>query len=179
MTSTALVFDADTVQTCVGRVLQAVVDSADALPNVTALPPRQITTSAGATWDCEMLYVSFLTVQLGLPEPASEILPLTGVNTWPPSNLPVWTLTCEVGIVRKLTAMPQPSTRPTGAPDADRFAFDLAKVSSDVAVIVNAAETLVARNLQPVPHTGEAAASQGGFHGVLFQMTVEAFPGPR
>ena len=178
MTASVLVFDADTVKTRVEQILQAVTDSADALPDVTPLPARQITTSAGATWDCEMLYDSFMTVQLGLPEPSGEVLGLTGVNTWPPSNLSVWTLTCEVGVIRKLTAMPAPAARPTGAPDADKFAFDLTKVSSDVAVIVNAAQTLVARDLQPVLHTAEAAFSQGGFHGVQFQVTVEAFPGP-
>lgn len=178
MTTVVSVFAADTVKACVNRVLQAVVDAADALPDVTPLPARQITTSAGATWDCEMLYVSFLTAQLGLPEPTGGDLSLVGVNTWPPSNLPVWTLICEVGVVRKLTAMPAPSAQPTTAPAVDRFTADLVKVSSDVAVIVNGAMTLSARNLQPVPHTGDAAASQGGFHGTLFRFTVEAFPGP-
>jgi len=178
MTSVVTVFDADTVQTCVQRVMQAVNDAADALPNVVTLPARQILTSAGATWDCEMVYVSFMTAQLGIPEAANEAIGLTGVNTWPPGNLTVWTVTLEVGVIRKLTALPAPAARATGAPPAEKFAFDLSEVSSDVAVIVNAAETLVARNLQPVPHDGNAAASEGGFHGTQFRFTIEAFPGP-
>jgi hypothetical protein len=178
MTSVVTVFDADTVEACVQRVMQAVVDAADALPNVTPLPARQITTSAGATWDCEMTYVSFMTAQLGLPEAVGEQVSLTGVNTWPPGNLSVWTITCEVGVIRKLTALPAPAARPTAAPATDKFGFDLTKVSSDVAVIVNGAMTLAARNLQPVPHEGNAALSEGGFHGVQFRFTVEAFPGP-
>lgn len=178
MTTVVQILDADTVKLCIGRVLKACNDAADALPGVTPLPARQITTSAGATWDCEMVYVSFLTAQLGLSEGFGQSIPLSGVNTWPPGNLSVWTLTLEVGVIRRLEALPAPAARPTGAPDAGKFAADLVKVSSDVAVIVNAAETLVAQQLQPVPHDGNSALSLGGFHGVQFRFTVEAFPGP-
>lgn len=175
--TTALIFDADTVSTAAQRIMQAVDDAADALPGATPLPDRQILSSAGVAWDCEMAYVAFLTAQLGIPEALGESIPLTGVNTWPPGNLTVWTLTFEVGVIRKVTTGMQ-GPRGTQAPPTVNYLGDLTRLSSDVAVIVNAAGTLVARNLQPVPHEGNAAESEGGFHGTQFRLTVEAFPGP-
>jgi hypothetical protein len=71
---------------------------------------------------------------------------------------------------------------PTGqgrtAPDASKFTADLANVSSDTAVLFNAALTLVARDMQPVPQSASMLASQGGFHGVAATFTVELWPGP-
>lgn len=175
--TTALVFDADTVSSAAQRILTALDDAADALPGGTPLPARQILSAAGVAWDCEMAYVAFLTAQLGIPESLGETIPMTGVNTWPMGNLTVWTLTFEVGVIRKVTTGMQ-GPRGTVAPPTVNYLGDLTLLSSDVAVVINAAETLVARNLQPVPHDGNAAETEGGFHGVQFRFTVEAFPGP-
>ena len=170
-----VVLDADTVTACVGRVLQAVVDAGDALPGAVPLPARQLTTTAGATWDCEMVYVSALTVQTGIPE-TEQAGHYSGVDTYPQANMTVWTATVEAGIVRKVCATPTGQGRV--APDAARFAADLAAVSSDTAVLFNAALTLIARDMQPVPQSASMLASSGGFHGVAATFTVELWPGP-
>lgn len=175
MTSAAVVFDYDTLTACIARVLQAVTDAADALPGAVTLPARQLTTTAGATWDCEMVYVSALTVQLGLPETV-QTGDLGGFDTYPQGNLTVWTATVEAGIVRKVQATPSGTGR--SAPAASQFAADLVNVSSDTAVLFNAALTLVGRDMQAVPQSASMLASQGGFHGVAATFTVELWPGP-
>jgi hypothetical protein len=175
VTSVATVFDADTVTACIARVLQAVTDAADALPNVVTLPARQLTTTAGATWDCEMVYVSALTVQTGIPETVLTG-PYGGFDTDQQGAMTVWTATVEAGIVRKIQATPTGQGRT--APAAETFTADLVNVSSDTAVLFNAALTLVARDLQPVPQSASMLASVGGMHGVAATFTVELWPGP-
>ena len=174
------VFDADTLELALARIMAAIVDAAAVLPGVADLPSRQLATTAGATWDCPMVYVSALTLQLGLPEPVGVDQRLVGATTYPPqSGLAVWTVTVEAGVVRKLSAMPVtagPTQRP---PTTDAYAADLAVVSSDTAVLVNASATLGARDWQPIgTETASFLESQGGFHGVAGTFTVEVFPGP-
>lgn len=175
MTGVITIFDADTVKTRCDDILQAVVDAADALPNAVTLPARQLTTSAGATWDCEMVFVSALTVQTGLPE-SLETAQLGGQFTYPQANQTAWTITVEVGVVRCVTATPTGQGRTS--PDVGKFAADLTNVSSDTAVLFNAANTLVARDFQSVPQSASMLASQGGFHGVAATLTVELWPAP-
>jgi hypothetical protein len=170
-------FDADTITTRLQDVLQSITDSAAALPDAVALPDRVILTSGNATWDCPMTYAMLMSVQHGLPEPDGADLHLTGQYTHPQGNLPVWTLTLDAGIVRPVTANPAGVPR-SGAPDPTRFTADLAGVSSDTAVLINAAMSLGNRDYQPVPHLVNAVASQGGFHGVAMTLTVEAWPAP-
>jgi hypothetical protein len=175
VTTAAVVFAADTVTACIARVLQAITDAGDALPAAVTLPARQLTTTAGATWDCEMVYVSALSVQLGIPETPREGH-LGGLDTYPQGNLTVWTATVEAGVVRKVLATPTGQGRT--APDASKFTDDLVNVSSDTAVLFNAALTLGARDMQPVPQSALMLASQGGFHGIAATFTVELWPGP-
>lgn len=171
----SVVFDADTVKNCASRVLQAVADAADALPGVVTLPARQLLESAGATWDCEMVFVSVASVQMGLQE-TNEIGELAGQFTWPGGNLPVWTVTLEVGIVRCVIAKPW-GPRADQPPTVDMYTADMVNISSDTAVLINAFETLVSRDNQPVPHAVAAARTQGGMHGMVATVTVEAWPG--
>jgi hypothetical protein len=175
VTSVVTVFDADTVLARCQGILQAVVDAADALPGVVTLPARQLVTSAGATWDCEMVFVSALSVQTGLPESLQDAQ-YGGVNTYPQGNQTAWTVTVEVGVVRKVAATPIGQGRTS--PEVGKFTADLTNVSSDTAVLINAANTLVARDMQPVPQAASMLASQGGFHGVAVTVTVELWPGP-
>lgn len=175
MTGVVTIFDADTVKARCADILQAVIDAADALPNVVTLPARQILTSAGATWDCEMVFVSALTVQTGLPE-SLETAQLGGQFTYPHANMTAWTVTVEVGVVRCVMATPTGQGRTS--PAVDKFTADLTNVSSDTAVLFNAANTLVARDFQPVPQAASMLASQGGFHGVAATLTVELWPAP-
>jgi hypothetical protein len=175
VTSVVTVFDADTVLARCESILQAVVDAADALPNVVTLPARQLVTSAGATWDCEMVFVSALSVQTGLPESLQDAQ-YGGVNTYPQGNQTAWTVTVEVGVVRKVAATPTGQGRTS--PEVGKFLDDLTNVSSDTAVLINAANTLVARDMQPVPQAASMLASQGGFHGAAATVTVELWPGP-
>lgn len=177
MTSVVTVFDADTVQSRLNDVLTAVTDCADALPNAVTLPAREIQTSANATWDCPMTYVMLLSVQLGLPEPISPNVQSTGQYTYPQANQQAWTLQLEAGIVRKITAVPSGMPR-APSPDPGKFTADLTDVSSDVAVLINAAMTLGSQSFQPVPHLVNAVASQGGFHGTAMTLTIEAWSGP-
>lgn len=174
MTGVVTTFDADTVLSRCGDIMRAVTDAADALPGVVTLPARQLLTSAGATWDCEMVFVSALTVQTGLPE-SVETAQLGGQITYPLGNA-AWTVTVEVGVVRCVMATPTGQGRTS--PAVDKFTADLTNVSSDTAVLFNAANTLVARDFQPVPQTASMLASQGGFHGVAATLTVELWPAP-
>lgn len=178
MTTTVQIFDADTVLARQQAVLQALADAGDALPGVTPLPARQLLTSANATWDCEMSYCMLMSVQLGLPEPAALGIQQTGQYTYPQGNQQSWTLTMEVGVVRKISATPTVQGPTQRAPATEKFTADLTGVSSDVAVLVNAAMSLGSRDFQPVPHLVNAVASQGGFHGTAMTITVEAWPAP-
>lgn len=175
MTGLVTIFDADTVLARCQSILQAVADAGDFLSGAVTLPARQLVTSAGATWDCEMVFVSALSVQTGLPESLQDAQ-YGGVNTYPQGNQTAWTVTVEVGVVRRIAATPTGTGRV--APDAGKFLADLTDVSSDTAVLLNAANTLVARDMQPVPQAVSMLASQGGFHGVAATITVELWPGP-
>jgi hypothetical protein len=171
------VFDADTLRVRCQAILAAIVAAGDALPRVTPLPARQLVSSGGVTWDCEMLFVSALTVQTGLPETV-ETPVYGGVNTFPQGNMTAWTVTVECGVVRKLLAQPTvvgPSQR---APSTDAYLADLTAVSADTAVLFNAAQALVAASFQPVPQSAAMLAPQGGFHGVAATLTVELWPAP-
>jgi hypothetical protein len=172
------VFDADTLKACIERVLAAILDAADALPDAVPLPERRITTTAGATWDCEMVYVSALSVAQGLPEPAGVDLRLQGQLTYPPSNLIAFGVTVEAGIVRTVLAQPLVVGPAQQAPDPALHSQDLANVSSDTAVLFNAATTLGARDVQPVPVSASMLASSGGMHGAAATFTVEPWPAP-
>lgn len=179
MTSTVQVFDADTLLTCVQRVMAAIVDSGDALPGSTPLPARQIVSTAGVTWDCPMLFVAALEVRLGLPEPVGSDLMSPGVLTYPPqANQTAWNATVEAGVVRQALAQPTVKGPRQASPAVDKYEADLTAVSSDTAVLLNAAQTLGARNFQPVPVDASMLATQGGYHGVAATFTVELWPAP-
>jgi hypothetical protein len=176
--TTVTVLDADTLTACISRVLAAILDAADALPDAVPLPERRIITTAGATWDCPMVYVSALSVAQGLPEPTGVDLRLQGQLTYPPSSLLAYQVSVEAGIVRKVLAQPTVAGPAQRSPAPDLFAQDLAAVSSDTAVLFNAAATLTARDVQPVPTSASMLASSGGFHGAAATFTVEPWPVP-
>lgn len=183
MTATvAAPFEAADLSAALGRVLTAITDAAADLTDAVTLPARQIVSTAGVTWDCPMVYVSALTIQLGLPDPVSADQRLTGALTYPPgSNLEVWTVTVEAGIVRPLVEGPQVMGPSAAAPPVEAYAADLVTASSDTAVLMNALTAYGAANLQPVaqqPASASFLAAQGGFHGVAATATVEMFPGP-
>lgn len=173
--TTTVVFDPSTVTECVGRVLDTIVQASDDM-SVT-LPARQLQLTGGATWDCAMLYVAAMSVQLGLPEPAAGTgVESFGAESWPGvGNTTMWTLTVEAGIVRPVCAV---SADPQGRvpPTADQFLTDLTAISADTAVLVNAAYTLVGQGRQPVPQTTTVFHPQGGFGGVQLTTTVELWP---
>lgn len=173
MTTVVNIFDAGTLLGRCQAILQAVDDAADALLNVVPLPARQLVTSAGATWDCEMVFVSALSVQTGLPE-SLQVAQLGGQFTYPQGNDTAWTVTVEVGVVRRVIATPTGQGRVS--PEAAKFTADLTNVSSDTAVLFNAANLLVARDFQSVPQAASMLHSSGGFHGVAATLTVELWP---
>lgn len=172
-------FATDTLSAALGRILAAVLAAAADLPGVVDLPDRQITSTAGVTWDCPMVYVSALSVQLGIPEPVSFDQRLVGSTTYPP-GLAVFTVTAEAGVVRQASEVPQVRGPASKAPTVESYAADLAVVSSDTAVLMNALSQLEAANLQPVQlaPAAQMLAAQGGFHGVAATFTIEIFPGP-
>jgi hypothetical protein len=179
MSAPVVVFDADTLLACVQRVLAAIVAAAAALPDAEPLPDRQLVTSAGATWDCEMVYASAMLAATGLTEPGGQSLWSGGTQTWPQGNVTGYRVTVECGIVRKALAGTMTVNGPTArAPSVDLYAADLTKVSSDAAVLFNAAYALTGAASSPVPINLNMLATQGTFHGVAGTFEMEAFPLP-
>lgn len=182
MSAPVVVFAADTLLTCVQRVLAAIVAAADALPNAEPLPDRQLVSSAGATWDCEMVFASAMTAATGLTEPGAG--PTTslwsgGTQTWPQGNVTAYRVSVECGIVRKAAAGTMTVVgNAAKAPSVDLYLADLTKVSSDTAVLFNAAFALTRSASSPVPIAVNMLATQGTFHGVAATFDLEAFPPP-
>jgi hypothetical protein len=167
-------FDADTLNNCVAHILDTIVLAGDDLPGSQSLPGRQLLSPGGATWDCDMVYVSPLSLQLGLPE-GQQAGGFGGIGnlTFPPgANMSIWALTAEMGIVRKVNAVYH---APRAAPTEADYATDTVTVSSDTAVLVNAAATLAFGGWRPVPASGTLFHQQGGFAGVAVTVTTELF----
>lgn len=172
------IFAADSVTAACQRVLDAVLAAAAALPNVVPLPDRQILSTAGVTWDCQMVFVAALSVQLGIPENVSDPQ-LGGLDTYP-QGITMWTVTVEAGIVRQASAEPQDGVPEYIPPTPDEYYTDLTAVSSDTAVLFNAAAALGGSQMQfgPVPQRADMLATQGTFQGVAGNFTFEVFPAP-
>jgi hypothetical protein len=172
------IFDADSLTAACQRVLDAIVAAAAALPDAVTIPDRQILSTAGVTWDCQMVFVAALSVQLGIPESASEPQ-LGGLNTWP-QGVQMWTVTVEAGIVRQASAEPADGVPSYTPPTPDQYLTDLTAVSSDTAVLFNAAAALGGQQMQfgPVPQRADMLATQGTFQGVAGNFTFEMFPAP-
>jgi len=160
------VFDADSVTAACQRVLDAILAAAAVLPDVVTLPDRQI------------LFVAALSVQTGIPESPS-VPPYGGAETYP-QGMTIWTVTLEAGVVRAATAEPQDGVPGYQVPTPDQYLADLTTVSSDTAVLINAAAALGQQDLQfgPVPQRADMLATQGTFQGVAANLTVELFPAP-
>jgi hypothetical protein len=179
MSTPVVVFDADTVLTCTQRVLAAIVAAAAALPDATPLPDRQLVTSAGATWDCPMVYVSAMLAGTGLPEPGGQTLWSGGAQTWPQGNETAYKLTIEAAVVRQArTGTLNVQGTAARSPAVSLYTDDLTEVSSDTAVFVNAAYALVQAGAIPVPFSVNYLATQGTFHGVATTFEMEPFPMP-
>ena len=172
------VYDADSVTAACQRVLDAILAAAAVLPDVVTLPDRQILSTAGVTWDCQMVFVAALSVQTGIPESPS-VPPYGGAETYP-QGMTIWTVTLEAGVVRAATAEPQDGVPGYQVPTPDQYLADLTTVSSDTAVLINAAAALGQQDLQfgPVPQRADMLATQGTFQGVAANLTVELFPAP-
>lgn len=172
------IFDADSVTAACQRVMDAVLAAAAALPDVTPLPDRQVLSTAGVTWDCQMVFVAALSVQLGIPDSLSE--PQLGGTTTYPQGITMWQITVEAGIVRQATAVVSAGVPSYSPPTPDQYLTDLTTVSSDTAVLFNAAAALGGQQMQfgPVPQRADMLATQGDFQGVAGNFTFEVFPAP-
>lgn len=169
--------DADTIATLTQDVLAAINASAADLPGAVPLPPYQVLTTGGTVWDCEMVYVCVMSVQLGIQEPisggSSYVLAETGQLTYP-ANSAVWTAKLECGVIRRVTSMPQGvQGRELYAPSTDSYLGDMVAMSSDTAVLHNAAWSMARDWGMPVAQDSTMFAASGGFHGVTLNPTVE------
>lgn len=158
----------ETCQLILSTMIQLVdPGNPDAVPGVLALPPRQIVATGGMEYDCAMVGVAAMSIQLGFPEPTSQRIGGAANLTFPFGNT-IWTLTAEVAIVRCAEER-YDGNQP---PRPEWLANDLIASSGDAALLIETAEFLVKALQVPVPHNVRFTSPQGQLLATQSSITV-------
>lgn len=163
-------FDADRIENLVTSALNAIVSAAASFTPAVSLPGRQIAGAGLIPYDCEQVYVSFLTSSLGTPEP----LGASGVSTWPAqadgANQTLYNAVLQLAIVRPSQELIQGMGN--AAPPTTQYLANLAQISQDTAVLMAAINQIATAQMSATPRTITAGSPQGALVATTCRLTV-------